>query len=454
MLNINHLPQEEFNIECIALTPRSRLYQPPISGLGTGRAEGLISYIVKIAAAHSVSPWRLIKKIYAAENPDISEFMYPSFFNINSSTINGLGKYATMFVTETGKLTKMNSLRQMTLLPLEKLLPTNGHGLLSARPQWCPDCINEMVVHGEDTYRPLVWSFQLYHVCVNHNKPMTSICTHCEKAQPFIPRYPDLTRCEYCHRRLIVASSESAPVPNEYDYWVSAALEDLIANLAELDGVANTERLSAFIIKAVNHFSDGNRAKFCMSLRLKSWAINGWLTYQKKPSLPQFLSICYGLNIMPSKVFLENTELLFSASKHIRRIPTQLVVRAQRPLLRAKERTRLALLIKHIANDTSDTRPLTEVARSLGYTSSCLKYWLPDECVKICQKYARHKKESAILKYQADAEKVTQTVHEMYMHGQYPSKSKVDSYISNFKLSLARPLLFRAYKCALTTITS
>ena len=175
MLNINNLPQEEFNIDCIALTPRSQLYQPPTSGFGTGRAEGHISYIVKIAAAHSVSPWRLIKKIYAAENPDISEFMYPSFFNINSSTINGLGKYATMFVTETEKLTKMSSLRQTTLLPLEKLLPSNGNGLLSAKPQWCHDCINEMVVPGEDTYRPLVWSFQLYHVCVKHKSELSPI---------------------------------------------------------------------------------------------------------------------------------------------------------------------------------------------------------------------------------------------------------------------------------------
>lgn len=129
MLNQNQTNHEEFSIDYLETVPRSRLYQPPVAGVGTKDIEGLISYIVRVAAAHSVSPWRLLKKIYAVENSDIKAFMYPSFFNKYSSTINGLGKYAEVFVTDTEKLTGSSRLRNTTVLSLANLLPTKGCGL-------------------------------------------------------------------------------------------------------------------------------------------------------------------------------------------------------------------------------------------------------------------------------------------------------------------------------------
>lgn len=175
MLNQNQVNHEEFSIDYLETSPRSRLYQPPVAGVGTKDIEGLISYIVRVAAAHSVSPWRLLKKIYAVENTDIKAFMYPSFFNKYSSTINSLGKYAEIFLTDTEKLTGSSQLRNTTLLSLANLLPTKGCGLLLDKPQWCPECINEMLISKKPTYRPLSWSLKLYRACTTHKRALVDI---------------------------------------------------------------------------------------------------------------------------------------------------------------------------------------------------------------------------------------------------------------------------------------
>jgi hypothetical protein len=72
MSNKSH--HQEFSIDYLEMTPRSRLFQPPVMEVGTKDVEGLTSYIVRIAAAHSVSPTSLLRKIYAVENPEIKEF--------------------------------------------------------------------------------------------------------------------------------------------------------------------------------------------------------------------------------------------------------------------------------------------------------------------------------------------------------------------------------------------
>lgn len=448
MLNQNHANHEEFSVDYLEMAPRSRLCQPSVSGVGKD-IEGLISYIVRVAAAHSVSPWRLLKKIYVVENPNIKEFMYPSFFNKYSSTINGLGKYAEIFVAETGTLTGSSLLRQTTLLPLANLLPTTGCGLLLGKPQWCPECINEMLISKNQSYRPLVWSLKLYRACTTHKKPLIDTCPHCNRIQPFIPRYPDLSRCAYCYQGLNFRNSDVGFEYSEFDYWIFTAIEDLITHLTELSHVATVEQLSAFIGTTIKHFSDGNRASFCKSIGLNSWAVKGWLAKNEKPSLPQLLSICYGIDILPSRIFLETSDKLLNKTHSIRCIPAKLIDRAERPLLTVKQRAILSSWVKNVAADDDDHRPLSEIAKVSGYTLSCLKYWFPAECAKILKKHADYKRKLGFINTQAAIRKISSIVSELQESGEYPSNRKVNNRILGLKMTLARPVLFKAYKLLL-----
>ncbi len=282
---------EEFSVDHIELSPRSRLFQPQVMGAGTKHVEGLISYIVRIAGEHSVSPMRMLKKIYAAENPDIARVMYPSFFNQYSSTVNGLGKYAKLFVGDTESLTGASDLRHTTLLPLSELLPSTGCGLLEGHPKWCPECISEMLlVHGQ-SYRPLIWSLKLYRACTTHKMPLVDICPHCNRVQPFIMRFPNLSKCAYCYHRLNLRAEEDLIEYTEFDYWVFSAIEDLMSSLPDIDKRASKDIVMRYIKEAINQY-EVSITSFCKQIGLNSWALKGWFNKGEKPSLPQLLSVC------------------------------------------------------------------------------------------------------------------------------------------------------------------
>ena len=444
----NKTNHQEFSIDYLEMTPRSRLFQPQLMAAGTKDVEGLISYIVRIAAAHSVSPTRLLRKIYTVDNPEIAEFLYPSFFNHYSSTVNGLGKYAELFVAHTESLTGAKSLVLSTLLPLSDLLPSTGCGLLSNRPKWCPECIQEMVTTLSESYRPLIWSLKLYRACTKHKQPLVDTCPHCDRVQPFIPRYPDLSRCAYCYQGLNLRKRSQCLEFSEFDYWVFAALENLIVHLNRFGQVVAANTFAILIKSAVEHFSKGNQSAFCKSIGLNSWAVKGWLRNNEKPSLPQLLTICYGIDTLPSEIFLKPWDEVFT-HQALRRIPEKIVDRAERPLLKDGQLTELKHSITAIANDEMDYRPLAIVARQLGHRLTCLKYWFPTESAKISKKFAINTKAIGLKNAQAAIAAVSNIVEEIRGRGEYVSNRKVNDRLLRKGMSLAKPILFRAFKSEL-----
>lgn len=436
---------EEFSVDHIELSPRSRLFQPQVMGAGTKRVEGLISYIVRIAGEHSVSPMRMLKKIYAVENPDIARVMYPSFFNQYSSTVNGLGKYAKLFVRDTESLTGASDLRHTTLLPLSEVLPTTGCGLLESHPKWCPECISEMLfVHGQ-SYRPLIWSLKLYKTCTTHKMPLVDICPHCNRVQPFIMRFPDLSRCAYCYQCLNVRVEEDLIECTEFDYWVFYAIEDLTNCLPGLDQRASKDIFMGFI-NEVMRFHKISSASFCKQIGLNSWALKGWLNKGEKPSLPQLLSVCYGLNILPSSIFLEEMAQFKTSKLSLRKLPDKILDRAERPLLTLSQKKVLLRALKQYAEDENESRPLSEIATSLNHRASCLRYWFPKLCDHISAKHVEKKRLAGSLNQQISIDMIEAIVSELKANGEYVSNRKVNNRLLQQGKTLAKPILYMSFK--------
>lgn len=224
-------------------------------------------------------------------------------------------------------------------------------------------------------------------------------------------------------------------------------VSDLAQHLPDIDGLATIERFADFVKRAVVTLAGGNRAKFCELMGLPRWAVTGWLSHGEKPTLPQFISICYGINLMPSELFLGEPEQVLSSIKNsIRPVPKKLFDREARPLLSVKERQRLATSLAEIANDTENVRPLSAVAKPLGLTRSCLKYWFPEECAVILNKHNATKKLFADTRKQSEQKVVMGIVQAVRERGEYPSRRKINVALRSYKLSLARQDLLRVYR--------
>jgi len=450
-------PAPDLDLSLPELPPRSRLFGLAPAGRGTAQVEGLLSYLVRLARAHSVNPRRLIKTVFAEIQPLIARLRYASFFTRDAGTIDGLARYAEIFSETVAGLTSVAGTRFTTLLALRELLPANGAGLLVRRPKWCPACVEEMVRAGTDVYRPLLWSFELYSVCVTHHLRLAEVCPGCGKPQPFIPRFPDLGRCALCMAPLGVnpkpAESNVRHVASDgIERWVSGAIADIVEHLEELEATATRARFVVFVRTAVQYHADGNRAALCERSGLPRWVMAKWLSNDVSPSLPQLLSVCYVLSVLPSEIFLAGAPAAILVGRPLRKLPYKLFGRAERPLLTAAKRRRLEARLAKIVADAADTRPLSGVAKALGLSRSSLNYWFPAECDSIRAKHALARRCQTAARRQADCDAVTTVVRELVGRGEYPGKKRVDVALRTLgkpSVSLMRPELRDTWRQAL-----
>ncbi|MBI5461097.1 MAG: TniQ family protein [Gammaproteobacteria bacterium] len=446
---------EEFDVDIPPLPPRSALYALPIENPSTALREGLLSYIVRLARAYSVNPRRLIREVFPQSDSAFEKLRYASFFTRYVGTLDGLGHFAETFAKSICHLTGGVAAHQMTLLPLKALFPINGAGLLVAYPKWCPDCIRDMVRSGRDVYRPLVWSFDLYTVCHVHGHRLAAHCEHCSRTQPFIPKFPDLGRCAYCLRPLVNTISSEQHVAQSrpakrLDRWVSEAIADLVEHLHEYSDQATQNRFAQFVKARVDFHTGGNRAAFCRALGLPRWVMTKWLSAGERPGLPQLLTICYGLQIFPSEIFLiDSAEPLHKNHLPLRRVPEKLFQRAERPLLDTEERRRIVAELEASVADLDDARPLAEIARGLGQTRSCLSYWFPELCAAIRAKHAAFRQRKSAERQRRDRAAVVQAVRDLKEQGEYPGRKKVDAALRAQGVALIRPELMQVYRAAL-----
>lgn len=329
-----------------------------------------MSLLVRTCHAHAVNPRLVIRDIFPEAEPGIGSIPTAAFYQRLAGTMNGLGKYAELFVAAMEKLAGTSDLRAHTLLPWQDLFPHNGQGLLARHRRWCTVCLHEQRLRGDMATLPLIWSLETCSICSQHSVPLEHCCPSCGKTQPFVPPYPDLGICSHCCRPLgdVRAPQEVSGLQR----WIAEAVGEMVERQSAESFSPSLHRFRQFLIEQVETHTGGNRAAFCRALGLNEFAISGWLNKGERPSITQFLTICYGTKTMPAEVFGNSqstvpTSPLCSPDEKIR-------TRKTCPRLSPNQKAALKQTLQKLVN-AGDGQSVATIANHFGIGKTYLRYW-------------------------------------------------------------------------------
>lgn len=408
--------------------------------------EGLFSWVVGLAQAHCVGPRAMLKELLSGSEQYDDIWRGSTFFERDCGTVNGLGAYARMMVELLGPALPPD-VNQMTLLGLSQLLPRNGEGLTAKSPRWCPHCLCDQARASQRPHFPLVWSFEYYRVCHIHNTAMHEHCPSCGHTQSYLPCYPSLLHCGTCGESMLAHLPEGfnmeESAASEFEQWCSSALVDLVGRLDLLWTAGSLVHLRSNVDAIVDRFTMGNRKRLCEDIGLQIYALNGWINKNERPSLSVLLRFCYGIGLMPARIFLPD------AVDHVKRtgaVASAASPRDCRPLLGYRQRERIERQLGVVLADAADHRGLSAVAEQVGLSRHALKYWFPRQCGEIVHKNRARESRRLELRYREDHDFLRVVIQRLCAQGIYPSRRRVNSELSVRKISLIRPDIFAAYE--------
>src|SRR5262249_7762668 len=142
----------DFGVEEEPVLPlRSRLYSLPLLGGGTAEVEAITSYVARLARAHAVSTWRMLKHELAPKVLQPKANLRNRLSELTAemgAAFNGENKTSRKLIAVLTDLTQRPDLSQGTMSFCAGLI--SPRKLVSAKQRWCQDCLNEMKRAGQE----------------------------------------------------------------------------------------------------------------------------------------------------------------------------------------------------------------------------------------------------------------------------------------------------------------
>ncbi len=426
---------------------RSRLFHLPPIGVGTPFQEALSSYMVRLARAHSVSPLILCNRELLPITDIKVGRTVNSFVMGDAKTLNGLNKYATEAVRGFQQLTLREDLKYCTLLPWQGVLGNVATLLLSPHPRWCPVCFIEWRSKGIDPYWPLLWFTSPATQCPEHGKLLEEQCPHCNKHQPFIPRHFHVDHCSHCGHSLGFLSKKinsRVEFPGKsHSRFASESIAEIIASAPQASAFATHERLIQRLKELVDLLGNGNAAEMHRRLGLREKAVTSWCRDGEHPTINSLLTICYRLNITPTRLLRD--ELPNPLELRLESFPKPKL--DYRKKLTKREKERIQSFLESVLNNLDESPPMVEVAERLGYPKTFLRYWWQKECVGISAKHKAFVLDRSRRRIQYLSEKVEKIAREVFSVSPNATTQAVRKRLAEEKVTLSwneeRPIIRR-----------
>lgn len=431
--------------------PCAPLFPVQPAGTGTAFAEGLLSWLIRAAREHAVSPRDLVAEVIAERAPSVRMLCYGTFFRHYAATIDGLGSYAALFAGVLREMAALGTLDRYTMLPWRFVIAAQGSPVIGHRVRWCSRCLRDMIGSGVEPYRMLLWSLHAVELCPVHLTALEVRCPHCAAEQPAIPRWPDIIYCDSCRRTLLDCEAEhgSRPAADRFStetLWRAYAAADMIRFSGSGNAIASTAPLRCFVREMAYAVSQGNRAELCRLIGLPPQALNKWMTGHDKPSMPLLLKLLYSLETWPSHVFTTDHHQISTFGLALRQ-PGDVKRRVRGPRLVSD-----VAAVVEAAVLADDPHSLRQLAETVGMTRAGIKYRFPEECRHIVEARRAKRGVAMAAKVHNRQAMVAGIVRRLHESGAWPGRKRVESESRKIGLSLMAGELRRAYHQALVDL--
>lgn len=311
MTKSRHTEYEGWEPGLVDLPPRSRLYSLTPIGIGTAQAECLTSYLMRLAAAHCLSPGTLyqhvIYPLMRAEFADPGEQSRPGSLGVAgiiraAHCWNGVHKSASNLVRALECLTCVKGLHLLTWLPWKTVL--SRHLPLRIQRAWCPHCLPQWRGEGQTIYEPLLWTLQLVRICHVHDCALVEVCPCCQRNLKTLTSNVRAGYCSRCQQWLGYSGE---------DQWSSAGLRGrsqlqeqrwIVENLGELvtraPGLSNSpspQSINEPLGELISRLVKGTAPAVADLIGVRNKIISFWQGGRSIPKLEFILKFCYRLDL-------------------------------------------------------------------------------------------------------------------------------------------------------------
>lgn len=400
-------------------TGYSVLYSLQPKEMNTVYIESLTSYITRLANEHNILTGTLINKILAPNM--VKEYLIKSAkdggnrFYDGAKSINGYCKNALDFSQVLESLTLRHDLIDLTLMKWKGII--SFRGLLKKSLSWCPCCIYEWTVKGNQIYYPLSWYVSYIRVCLTHNIYLSNICPHCSKHLPILHRSSINGYCPLC-KGWLGEYQRTSSIPKQ-DIFNCKNIEELLTL-----STTNLKEVSYSLQKLIEEVTAGNIAEFARLMGIPKVTMWDWVKGERLPSLEGLLRICFQLELSIENLLTNGYDTFDCIQGKAR----EKILLKSNNTVSTRRKITPKLLHKKLENYIESEEPLSlsEISKRIGYDRRLLYQHCPEQCKRIVESYKRYCEKQSLERKEMVASRVQVAVEELMRNDIYPSRRSVE----------------------------
>ena len=381
----------------------------------------MTGYCARLAEAHNLRVGTFLGKIvnpFVAQSSSVGSTQKRrlGWETAHFHLINGTGTLAADFCTALQKLTLRPDLSPLTLLHWTELFPS-AKGLLRPHRAWCPACFAERRSAKLPVYEHLVWTLAPVKICLRHDSPLRECCPHCETAMKPLTVTMVPGHCSRCDGWLGVQKQFPPEIKPHEKPWLrrsAGVLSDLIV-INPTRHLPNSYRTAFF--DAVRFWSAQagiySAAALADAAQCHKTTAREWLTGINMPEVGQFLRLLDAFNLNANDFFNKQR----TGSSEQRSTPLQRS-RTKKWTRRSFDTEAIKTSLKAVLDaHTAPPPTVTEFCRRNQYVRSEIYKHLPQLCMALAAKGARHRTGVSKLRLEGKLRAIHQAVRDACAEG-------------------------------------